>query len=203
MSLEYVLLGLLRQPASGYDLKAIFDQQIHYFWAAELSQIYPTLQKLEKRGWLRSRAADSRRGPMRRVYEITGPGRRALRRWLQSPPEIGVERNAFLAQLYFLSELADLQQTRKFFQHLREQLSNRLTGLEMLERLWRQADPAYPDGLPSADFHIYLALSKGLHSLRAHVAWCDHALNAIDSRSARETKAGVTRKPARPPGRKP
>ena len=37
MSLEHILLGLLREPASGYDLKAIFDERIQHFWAAELS----------------------------------------------------------------------------------------------------------------------------------------------------------------------
>ena len=31
MSLDYILLGLLREPASGYDLKAVFDERIHYF----------------------------------------------------------------------------------------------------------------------------------------------------------------------------
>ncbi len=48
MSLQHILLGLLREPASGYDLKAYFDKSVRYFWAAELSQIYPTLQRMEK-----------------------------------------------------------------------------------------------------------------------------------------------------------
>ncbi|HKW51009.1 MAG TPA: PadR family transcriptional regulator, partial [Candidatus Eisenbacteria bacterium] len=68
MSLEFILLGLLRRPASGYDLKKFFDEGIGYFWAAELSQIYPTLKRLEKRGWVRGRAAASKRGSGRRVY---------------------------------------------------------------------------------------------------------------------------------------
>ena len=52
MSLQHILLGLLREPASGYDLKAYFDSSVRYFWAAELSQIYPTLQRMEKSGRL-------------------------------------------------------------------------------------------------------------------------------------------------------
>lgn len=63
MSLEHILLGLLREPASGYDLKKLFDERIDYFWAAELSQIYPTLKRLEQRGWIRGREAASSRGP--------------------------------------------------------------------------------------------------------------------------------------------
>ena len=57
MSLDHVLLGLLREPASGFDLKGMFDQGIGHFWAAELSQIYPTLKRLERQGWLRSHSA--------------------------------------------------------------------------------------------------------------------------------------------------
>src|ERR1700740_1459020 len=52
VSLEHILLGLLRQPASGYDLKAVLDHGIGHFWGAELSQIYPSLRRLEKRGLL-------------------------------------------------------------------------------------------------------------------------------------------------------
>jgi PadR family transcriptional regulator AphA len=189
VSLDHILLGLLRQPASGYDLKAVFDQHLRYIWAAELSQIYPTLQRLEEKGWLRSRSADSKRGPARRVYEMTAAGRRALHAWIEKPPEIGVERNAFLAQLYFMSELADLGKTERFFVQLREQVSTRLQAIERLERLWAEADPCFPDRLPSADFHVLLTLRKGLHSLTAHVQWCDEALSSIRARREREMAA--------------
>lgn len=118
VSLDHILLGLLRQPASGYDLKAILDQGIGHFWAAELSQIYPTLKRLEKKRWLRSRPAPARRGPGRRVYEITPVGRRALREWLASGPQVGDERFAYLAQTYLMDELGDLNQSLRFFTQL-------------------------------------------------------------------------------------
>ena len=51
MSLEHILLGLLRSPKSGYELKAEFDVGVANFWPAELSQIYVTLKRLTKRGW--------------------------------------------------------------------------------------------------------------------------------------------------------
>jgi len=191
VSLDHILLGLLRQPASGYDLKAIFDQHMHYIWAAELSQIYPTLQRLEDKGWLRSRSADSKRGPARRVYEITPAGRKALREWLEMTPQLGQERNAALAQLYFLSELADLAKTERYFVRMREQLSDRLQALQRFDRLWSEADPSYPERLPSADFHIYLTLRKGLHSLGGLVAWCDESLRMIRARAEREKAADV------------
>jgi PadR family transcriptional regulator, regulatory protein AphA len=186
MSLDYILLGLLRQPASGYDLKAVFDQQIHYFWAAELSQIYPTLQRLEAAGRLRSRSAGSRRGPARRVYEVTAAGRRALREWLEVPPELNQERNPYLAQLFFMGELADLRKTERYFVRLRDQIAARHEALQRIERLWSAADSGFPDRLPVADFHVFLTLRKGLYSLRAHLDWCDDSLKRIRERVQRE-----------------
>jgi len=80
MSLDHILLGLLREPASGYDLKDAFNETVAHFWSAELSQIYPTLKRLEERGLLRSRREPSPKGPDRRVYRLTGEGREELRR---------------------------------------------------------------------------------------------------------------------------
>src|SRR5437588_510550 len=77
MGLDNILLGLLRQPASGYDLKRVFDEGIGHFWAAELSQIYPALKRLEKRRLLRARKVDSKRGPGKYVYQTTAAGQAA------------------------------------------------------------------------------------------------------------------------------
>ena len=52
MSLRHILLGLAERECSGYDVKKEFDTSLRNFWRAELSQIYPQLQKLEKDGLL-------------------------------------------------------------------------------------------------------------------------------------------------------
>src|SRR2546426_3670429 len=120
MTLEYILLGLLRRPRAGYDLKKVFDERIGYFWAAELSQIYPTLKRLERRGWVRSREARPKRGARRRVYAIAAPGRTALREWLRGEPRFGDERFAYLAQVYFMAELRSFRRTLRFFRQMRD-----------------------------------------------------------------------------------
>src|SRR5580700_6718161 len=158
MSLEHILLGLLREPASGYDLKAIFDERIHYFWAAELSQIYPALQGLERKGLLRSRHATSKRGPGRRMYQITPAGHRVLREWLEKGPEISDERMAYLAKIYLMDELGDLQKTLQYILELRDAFSSRLGELQAIERYWSERDPLYPNSLSSQMFHVLLTL---------------------------------------------
>lgn len=86
--LKYILLGFLNyQPLSGYDLKRMMDESTVHFWHAYHSQIYTTLRKLEEDGLLESEAEgdDAEAKLQRRVYHITGAGRRDLRDWLAQP----------------------------------------------------------------------------------------------------------------------
>jgi len=192
MGLKHILLGLLREPASGYDLKAAFDERLHYFWAAELSQIYPALQGLERKGLLRSRQAPSKRGPGRRVYQITPAGHRILRDWLENGPELHDERMDYLAKIYLMDELGDLQKTLHFIQDLRDAFSTRLAELQTIERYWSEKDPQYPGTLSAQMFHVLLTLRKGIYSLSAHVKWCDESVRRIQARREKENHHGRT-----------
>ena len=192
MSLEHILLGLLREPASGYDLKAVFDERIHYFWAAELSQIYPALQGLERKGLLRSREAPAKRGPRRRVYQTTPAGHRVLREWLDKAPELKDERILFQAKVYFMDELGDLGKTLQYMKRLREDLASRLETVQKTQRRWAENDPTYPDDLSPKMFHVFLTLRKGLCSLVAHIQWCDESIRRIESRMEKEKSNGRT-----------
>ena len=188
MSLDNILLGLLRQPASGYDLKRIFDEGIGHFWAAELSQIYPTLKRLEKRGWLRVHKADSQRGPGKYVYQTTAAGRAALRDWLEGGPQLGDERFAYLAQVYFMDELGDASKTLRFLLRLRESVSRKLEWLQQTENRWAEQDPRYPDQLPPFDFHVQLTLRMGLLTLAAKLKWCDESIRRVRARAEQAEK---------------
>ena len=108
MSLEHILLSLLDQPASGYDLKREFEAGAATFWPAQLSQVYPTLKRLEARGLLESKSQSSNKGPERRTYVRTETGRQELERWLRSSPQVGRERFAYLGQLSAMGLLGDL-----------------------------------------------------------------------------------------------
>ena len=50
MSLEHILLGMQREPSTGYELGKKFSEGARHFWFAELSQIYPTLKRMRDRG---------------------------------------------------------------------------------------------------------------------------------------------------------
>lgn len=182
MSLEHILLGMLREPATGYDLKTSFNEGARYFWSAELSQIYPALQKMEKRGWLKSRREPSEKGPARRVYTRTPSGTRALHAWLQGEPVVGTERFAYIAQLIFLGEMEDLDRTLAFLQQLRGKLAATLVYLQQAYDDLNGRVPSPPTGLTDVDFHEWLCIQLGVRSLTAKLAWCDESLQQVQVR---------------------
>ena len=182
MSLKHIMLGMLREPHSGYDLKKMFDGSLRNFWRAELSQIYPLLQKMEKEGLLTSAADESDIGPTRRVYTRSDKGREELQSWLTEGPTVGTEKIGYLAQVFFLANVDDQQKALEFFEELREYMAGWLASLEAAEQGWRSEDPRYPDDLPDEDFFPQLTLDLGLAKVRANVDWCDRCIDRIRRR---------------------
>lgn len=105
--LKYVLLGVLNyQPLTGYQLKQFMDQAAGHFWYAQTSQIYRTLDQLEKDGMLTSHIQAQEERPDRRLYQITPAGQTELRAWLAEPmTELQTSKDALLVRLYFSAQM--------------------------------------------------------------------------------------------------
>ena len=115
MSLDYAILGFLSyHPSSGYDLKRIFDTSVRHFWPADQSQIYRTLSRLMKLGWVEMEKIEQEDRPDRKVYDITPAGRQELLRWLAGPPPLSGPRSAPLIQVFFSGQLSDAEVLAKF-----------------------------------------------------------------------------------------
>ena len=194
MSLKHIMLGMLSEPHSGYDIKKKFEKSLRNFWRAELSQIYPQLQKMEKEGLITSKAGASEIGPTRRVYKRSSQGRRELQSWLLGGPAVGTERIAYLAQIFFLADLNDDEKAIEFLLELRKYMQDWLAELENAEDEWRRKDPRYPDALPDKAFYSQLTLDMGLTRVRASVEWCDRSIERIRARNADRTGEVSTRK---------
>lgn len=83
MSLPFGLLGLLSyNDSTGYDLTRMFEDSLNNFWHAQSSQIYRELKRMEEQGLVSSRSIIQDGRPNKRLYSITGDGRRELARWL-------------------------------------------------------------------------------------------------------------------------
>lgn len=185
--LDGIVLGLTRNATTGYEIKQAFDSVFAHIWAAELSQIYRTLKRLEEEGCLKSGAEPSDKGPERRRYEITAKGRKRLHAWLASGPQLGDERHAHVAQLFFLGELRDFSVTAAFLQSLLDGYRRRIAALKGMEQGWRSADPSYPDRLEPEAFHSALTLQMGIQRLEALAQWAEHSLKRVRQRLAKET----------------
>ena len=100
-AVTWAVLGLIAlEPKSGYDVKRIVDRSVRHFWAASYGQIYPELRRLEEVGWIEGAEAP-RGGRVRRVYRITGAGKRALDTWLRAPDTRVELRDESLLRLFF------------------------------------------------------------------------------------------------------
>jgi DNA-binding PadR family transcriptional regulator len=182
MSLRHILLGLLRKPASGYDLKREFDGSLAHFWAAELSQIYPTLKQLEADGLIGGREAAPDQGPARIVYKRTAKGAAELAAWLRKGPAGRTSRYADLAQTYFLDALGE-DEARRFVEDMLAARRSELDALQAIAEAWRKASAgAFPDDLPDDEFFPYLTLEAGLATAEARVTWCERALKRLRRR---------------------
>jgi DNA-binding PadR family transcriptional regulator len=185
MSLDHILLGMLRKPATGYELKKEFEEGPRHFWSAELSQIYPALQAMEKRGWLASRSEPSPRGPARRVYRRTAAGARALHDWLRGEPQFGAERIAYIGQLIFMGELKSRSETERFLRQLRSQMA---VKADLLRSAGLQFEERSPEEMSDSEIHEYLSVKFGIRTMTARLAACDECLKIVQSRPRRPTK---------------
>ena len=86
MALEHaILVSLLEQPGSGYELARRFERSIGRFWTATHQQIYRVLKRMEADGWVVAEEIGQGGRPDKRCYSVAASGRAALTSWLRAP----------------------------------------------------------------------------------------------------------------------
>jgi DNA-binding PadR family transcriptional regulator len=84
VSLKYGVLGLLaEEPLHGYEVKTRFEAMLGGTWEVNIGQVYTTLQRLERDGFVRPLGERGDRGKL--LYELSEQGRKALGEWLAQP----------------------------------------------------------------------------------------------------------------------
>jgi DNA-binding PadR family transcriptional regulator len=165
--LSRIILGLLAiAPMTGYDLKRHFDSTVGHFWVADKAQIYRTLARLVAEGYAEVETVAGSGAPDRQEHRITAGGRAALTAWLASEPERHVERDPFLARVFFGADLDD-DGLRSLFARRREAVQAQLKRFERT-----RAETTAPD----RGARLRLAtLDNGIAHLRTELAWLDAA----------------------------
>jgi len=86
MSVAQTFLGLLEeQPRHGYDLKRVYDDRFGRARPLQYGQVYSTLARLLKRGFVTVDGVEPGGGPDRKRYAITHAGVADVERWLAEP----------------------------------------------------------------------------------------------------------------------
>jgi PadR family transcriptional regulator AphA len=162
-----VVLGLLaHRPLSGYDIKATVDRSTRFLWAASYGQIYPELRRLEAEGLVRGEDAPNG-ARMRRVYELTDAGRKALEEWLLATTFTVELRDESLLRLFF----ADLLPREKALRLLEDRKKGHEQFLEVLGAIDARPgqDPPFVD----------LVLRWGIDFNEWGRQWCDQQLRRL------------------------
>ena len=107
MSLKYAILGLLSEgPRHGYELKGLYDEALVPSAKLNFGQVYPTLDRLRRDGFVEQDVVSQDDRPDRKVYSITEHGRKQLRTWLDTPTTLNLDiRNETFLKLMLARRL--------------------------------------------------------------------------------------------------
>jgi DNA-binding PadR family transcriptional regulator len=87
MSIRHALLALLSEgPKYGLQLREEFEARTGEVWPLNVGQVYTTLQRLERDGFVES-DDDADPGPQK-GFRITAGGAEELAGWLRTPPDM-------------------------------------------------------------------------------------------------------------------
>ena len=166
--MRWLFLALLASGrAHGYELKRRYDALFGAVWEPiNVGQIYVTLGRLERDGFVTHTAVPQERGADRKDYELTELGRKALDGWLEEPADVPLPKSDLLLKLVATS-LAG-QPIGDIIGEHRQRCLQALRDLE--------APAATATAGSVADL---LVQGTALH-LQAELRWldhCDHVLN--------------------------
>ncbi len=109
MSIKYAILGLLAdRPLHGYELKAAYEAELVPATQLNYGQVYTTLERLARDGLVAHEVVSQTERPDKKVYALTGEGRRELQEWLTTPSHLDLDlRNETFLKLVLARRLDD------------------------------------------------------------------------------------------------
>lgn len=121
MDVKHLCLGVLSSgPASGYDIKKHFESSFKHFFVAGYGSIYPALSRLLEQGYVEVERLQQDRLPDKKIYCITGAGRKAFQTALENSVPRHKIRSEFLAMMHFSHLLPAAQVCDALDVHLSE-----------------------------------------------------------------------------------
>jgi DNA-binding PadR family transcriptional regulator len=145
------LLGLASiAPSYGYDLKHTYDRYFGLKKPLAFGQVYATLARMIRDGFLLELGTEAGGGPDRRRYAITEPGRQRLIAWIETPdvPSETLQSNLFAKVVVALLTDNDAAQL------LDRQRARHMQQMRLLTQAKQEADLLHVLLYDHALFHI-------------------------------------------------
>ncbi|WP_031064963.1 PadR family transcriptional regulator [Streptomyces sp. NRRL WC-3742] len=177
MALEHaILVSLLEQPGSGYELARRFDRSIGRFWTATHQQIYRVLRRMETDGLVVSEEVAQDGRPDKKVYAASSDGRASLADWLREPVEPETVRHELAVKIRaaaFDDPAALISEVERHREAHAALLARYLHGEQ---RDFPEAPSAGPD--PRRELQ-HVVLRGGIEYERMTIAWLDDVLTTL------------------------
>lgn len=175
MALEHaILVSLLEQPGSGYELARRFDRSIGRFWTATHQQIYRVLRRMEADGWIAAQEVAQDGRPDKKVYAVARDGRSVLSDWLREPVEPETVRHELAVKIRaaaFDDPAALISEVTRHRESHAALLERYLTGE-------RRDFPAGADLDPQQQLQ-HVVLRGGIEYERMTITWLDDVLTTL------------------------
>ncbi len=170
---ELAILSLVAEiPRHGYEIEQIIEERGMRDWTeVGFSSIYYLLKKLEQAGMIKSRIEQSEgRGPARKVYQITPPGREAhINATLAALSEPGRCYTPFLLGMSNLPAVPH-QQALEALRSYRDILSERQA--QLVEKVETQSP------LPG---HVAAMFDYSITLIEAELAWIEKFIPQMEA----------------------
>src|SRR3954451_1863560 len=184
MSVRHALLALLSEgPKYGLQLRQEFEARTGEVWPLNVGQVYTTLQRLERDGFV-----DSDESPdegAQKNFQITDAGRLELGEWLRTPPDLSSPPRDELVVKVLVALRVPGVDVRDVIQVHRRYL------VELMQQ-WTRIKETEAE----SDMSLALVVDAELFRLDAVVRWLDSADGRIkraaaDAAQADKTQAGT------------
>jgi DNA-binding PadR family transcriptional regulator len=179
MSVRHALLALLSEgPKYGLQLREEFEARTGEVWPLNVGQVYTTLQRLERDGFVESDDAGDD-GPQK-GFRITQDGADELARWLRTPPDLASPpRDELVMKVLVALRVpgTDVQEVIQAHRRYLVQLMQQWTRIKEEEA--------------ESDLGLALVVDAELFRLDAVIRW-------LDAADGRLKRAGVEPVPTEP-----
>lgn len=177
-TLKYAILGLInREPMTGYDITREFNSNnLANFWYAKHSQVYPELSRLMEEGLVTCQVVIQGGKLEKKLYTITGKGKRELKEWLLQEEPLGpTPKDVFRLRMYF----SDFMSKEDIRRHLKDQIKKHMDKCRYLSDIMEQnhGNTAPPAG--TRECGDFMVLEGAILREKSYLTWLENCLGRV------------------------